>query len=187
MIATFNNLNNFNAQRQLIIHIIRLIHVLLTVLLDIISWLYSPYSPYHTSILFSYQWILELICSHSEQIRSELGLKIYTFLQLVSYPWHSSPSPALQAHLRLWLSDLWCYLTQSVSPDLRTLSPFLHLSCILCLQYSLFYFSISSALRYLCAVCTTLAFIPPVCSSGYYIFCLPSYSPPLLIWFHLHI
>ena len=41
--------------------------------------------------------------------------------------------------------------------------------------------------RYLRAVCTALAFIPPVCSSGYCTFHLPSYSPPLLIRFHLHI
>ena len=40
--------------------------------------------------------------------------------------------------------------------------------------------------RYLSAVCTAPAFIPPVCSSGYYTFCLLPSSPPLLIQFHLH-
>ena len=35
--------------------------------------------------------------------------------------------------------------------------------------------------------CTALAFVPPVCSSGFSYICLPSYSPPLLIRFHLRI
>jgi len=63
-----------------------------------------------------------------------------------------STTPALQAHLPSWSSDLWCYLAQSVSPDLQTLSPFLRLLCTLWLQYALFYISISSAL-----------WIPPCC------------------------
>jgi len=62
--------------------------------------------------------------------------------------------------------------------------------------YTLIYDMLCSTLvlvplhRYLCAVCTALAFIPPVCSSSYCTFRLSSYSsapPTLLIWLLLHI
>jgi len=50
--------------------------------------------------------------------------------------------------------------------------------------HSVYDFSTSSTLRYLCAVCTALAFVPLVCSSNYCTFCLPSL---LLILLLLHI
>jgi hypothetical protein len=79
-----NPLSDFDARRQLIIHIIKLIHVLLTTFLQVLSGIYSPRILYHTSALSGHQWVLELICGHPDRIKSELGLKKETFLQLIA-------------------------------------------------------------------------------------------------------
>jgi len=103
---------------------------------------------------------------------------------LVSYPWHSkyyssppgtSPlmierSLVLSCNLYHLTSGLYlCFSISSVHSDYDMLCSTLVL-VPLC--------------RYLHAVCTALAFIPPVCSSGYCTFCSLTYSsapPPLLM------
>jgi len=158
-----------------------------------ISSLCHLWTPQHCYIK-SWRWCLPFplmyivqYCTTYSPFLITIADAIFQESWFVSYPWHSSPSLARWAHLRSWLSNLWRYLAQSVSHDLRTFSPFLHPLCTFNYDISLFSLSTSSTFRYLRAVCTTPVFVPLVHSSSYCTFCLPSYSPLLLICFHLHI
>jgi hypothetical protein len=73
---------NYDARRQLFIHILKLLHLLLVTLFEILSGIPSR-TPYHTSALSGYQWILELIYGHPERIKCELGMHKDAFLQLI--------------------------------------------------------------------------------------------------------
>ena len=149
------------------------------------------------SVYVAYLWIasaIKLFQLSSSLSRRPLRSVIWWAIHLgtsstASLSYHDilCPSLALRAHLHSWSSNLRRYLAQSVSHDLQTFPPFLCLLCTFDYDTSLFSFSTSSALRYLCTVCTAPASVSPVRSSGYYTFHLPSYSPLLLIHFHLHI
>ena len=62
-----------------------MIHVLVISLVDIIkSGVQKDPIPYHTSVLSSYHWVLELLAGHPERIQCELGVHKDVFLQLVT-------------------------------------------------------------------------------------------------------
>ena len=59
-----DRISTSNICQQFLFHTIKLIHVLLTTLLEVLSGISPSPVPYHTLALTSHQWVLELICGH---------------------------------------------------------------------------------------------------------------------------
>ena len=78
---------NFDARRELIQHILRLVQLLLVTLLEILSGIHHPSTPYHTSSLSGHHWVLELLGGHPDHIQLELGVCKEVFLQLITELW----------------------------------------------------------------------------------------------------
>ena len=103
-------------QWLLILEILKMIHVLVISLVDIIkSGVQKDPIPYHTSVLSGYHWVLELLAGHPEHIQCELRVHMDVFLQLVTELWESGLSDSrnvmLEEQLAIFLYNCVTGLT----------------------------------------------------------------------------
>ena len=70
-------------RRQRIIRYAALIvSIIMAITANILQSLYIQ-EPYHTSALSGEAWVLELLCGHPDQIRTELGVTLEVFNNLI--------------------------------------------------------------------------------------------------------
>jgi hypothetical protein len=75
-------LAHWNRRKRIIRYAALIISIIVSATANILQSVYVR-EPYHTSALSGEAWVLELLCGHPDRIRTELGMSVEVFSNLI--------------------------------------------------------------------------------------------------------
>lgn len=99
-------LAHWQRKQRIIRYAALIISIIMTATVNILQSLYTR-EPYHTSALSGEAWVLELLCGHPDRIRTELGVSLEVFNNLIQelrhMGYHNSRHVSLEEQLAIFL------------------------------------------------------------------------------------
>ena len=77
-----SGLFHWKRQQRIIHYAALIVSIIITTTANILQNMYIR-EPYHTSVLSGEAWVLELLCGHPDRIRTELGVSLEVFNDLI--------------------------------------------------------------------------------------------------------